>query len=223
MAKKYFRYVPDFDYVSRLPGSKNISDYVETKNLFRRGKIRPDIFNDLSYFTKYKIIGDERPDNVAYKLYSDENLDWLIMLSNNIINPENEWPLSQQSFDNYLLSKYGSYENIYNTHHYETQEVKNSSQRVILQKGLEVPQDFSVTFYDSGRRTEVVATNVTDAISNYEYENRIQENRRNIFVLKPFYLNVVIEDIQKFMPYPEGSSQYVDSTLVRGENIRLYN
>jgi len=223
MAKKYFRYVPDFDYVSRLPGSKNISDYVETKNLFRRGKIRPDIFNDLSYFTKYKIIGDERPDNVAYKLYSDENLDWLIMLSNNIINPENEWPLSQQSFDNYLLSKYGSYENIYNTHHYETQEVKNSSQRVILQKGLEVPQDFSVTFYDSGRRREVVATNVTDAISNYEYENRIQENRRNIFVLKPFYLNVVIEDIQKFMPYPEGSSQYVDSTLVRGENIRLYN
>ena len=69
--RNYFRYIPDFDYVSRLADSKNISDYIQVKNLFKRAKLRPDIWADLSKFTKYKIVGDERPDQVAYRQYKD--------------------------------------------------------------------------------------------------------------------------------------------------------
>ena len=85
MAKPYFRYVPDFDYVSRLTDAKSISNYVRTKNLFKRAKLRPDIFENLNHFTKYKIIGDDRPDNVAYEVYGDQNLDWLIWTYQNYI------------------------------------------------------------------------------------------------------------------------------------------
>jgi hypothetical protein len=108
----YFSQVPDFQYISRLPNSQSISDYITVKNLFKRGKIREDIFGNLQFFTKYKIIGNERPDNVAYKIYSDETLDWVVLLSNNILNVQTEWPLSQQGFDNFLLEKYGSYDQI---------------------------------------------------------------------------------------------------------------
>ena len=69
MATPYFRYVPNFEYVNRLRDNKTISAYIQTKNLFRRGVLREDIFTDLSYFTKYSIVGDERPDNVAYEYY----------------------------------------------------------------------------------------------------------------------------------------------------------
>ena len=65
----YFRQVPNFEYVSRTADTKNISEYSPVKNLFKRGKLKEDIFNDLTLFTKYKIIGDERPDNVASKVY----------------------------------------------------------------------------------------------------------------------------------------------------------
>ena len=68
----YFRNVPDFEYVSRNADTKQISEYQKVKNLFKRGKLKNDIFNDLTYFTKYKIIGDDRPDNVAFDVYSDE-------------------------------------------------------------------------------------------------------------------------------------------------------
>ena len=74
MAKPYYRYVPDFDNVSRITDAKSISDYVRTKNLFKRAKLRPDIFENLNHFTKYKIIGDDRPDNVAYEVYGDKIL-----------------------------------------------------------------------------------------------------------------------------------------------------
>ena len=93
MAKTYFRNVPDFNYVSRLEGQKNISDYTRVKNLFKRVKISEDLFNELSYFTKYKIVNDERPDQVAYKIYGTQEYDWIVLLSNNILNIQSELSL----------------------------------------------------------------------------------------------------------------------------------
>ena len=219
---KYFRNVPDFDYVSRLPGAKNISDYVRVKNLFKRAKIREDIFQDITYFTKYKVNANDRPDNVAKEVYGDENLDWLVMLSNNIIHLENEWPMTQQAFENYTLSKYGSYENLYNTHHYETQQITNSKGDIIIEKGIEVPKTFSITFYDNNLGQEVIANNVTDPISNITYEERIQDEKSNIYLLDKRYISVVLNDLERIMPYKKGSTQFVDFDVVKGDNIRLY-
>lgn len=218
----YFRNVPDFDYVSRLPGSNNISDYVRVKNLFKRARIRPDIFEDVTYFTRYKVNPNDRPDNVAKEVYGDANLDWLVMLSNNIIHLENEWPLTQIAFNNYCLSKYGSYENLYNVHHYETQEVRDSRGDIILEKGLQVQPTFSITFLDTGIGQEVIANNIVDEITNLDYEERIQEEKSNIFLLDKRYINMVLNDINNIMPYKEGSTQFESFGVVKGDNIRLY-
>ena len=56
----YFRNVPDFEYVSRNADTKKISQYQKVKNLFKRGKLKNDIFNDLTFFTKYQIVGDKK-------------------------------------------------------------------------------------------------------------------------------------------------------------------
>ena len=145
----YFSKVPDLEYVSRLPDAK-ISDYITVKNLFKKGTLREDIFQNLALFTKYQIKGEDRPDNVAFDFYGNEKLDWLVIHCNNIINIYTEWPLPQRDFDRYLLDKYETYDNLYNgIHHYETVEVKNSQGVVMLEKEKQVPSDFSITYYDS--------------------------------------------------------------------------
>ena len=219
----YFRQVPNFEYVNRLPDSKNSSEYIEVKNIFKRGKLKKDVFNNLMYFTQYKIIGDDRPDNVAFQVYNDETLDWLVLLSNNIVNIQTEWPLEQQSFLNYLLNKYGSQANLLQPHHYETVETKNTKGSVIVKKGLEVPQDYSFEYYDGVLGEYVTASDITSVVSNYDYEIKIEHAKRNIYVLKPEYINVVLNDMNDIMPYKKGSTQYVSETLVKGENIRLYS
>ena len=222
MAKHYFENIPNFEYVSRIPGAKTFSDYVLTKNLFKRAKIRPDIFNDLSHFTKYQIVGDERPDQISNKLYDTPDLDWIILLSNNIINLEDEWPMTQQSFENYLENKYGSDEKIHAVHHYETTEIRDSTGSIIIPSGLQVPQNYSVSFLDPGLGQERVAANFTEEITNFNYEERIQDNKRNIYCLKGFYVGLIVDDMERIMPYKKNSSQYVDPKTVKGDNIRLY-
>ncbi len=217
----YFRNIPDFEYINRLKESNSLQDYVKSKNLFKRAKLREDIFGDLSFFTKYSIVGDERPDELAYKFYNDETLDWVILISNNIINVQSEWPLSQVSFDKHLLRKYKSYANFSNVHHYETINVQNSSGYTIVPAGLEVPSNYSVSFYDYGLDTQITRTNITTAITNYVYETRLEEKKRNIFILKSRYLNIIINDLEESMEYKKGSTQYVSRTLKRGDNIKL--
>ena len=219
----YFKQVPDFDYVSRLPDAK-ISDYITVKNLFKRGKLADDIFQDLTVFTKYEIKGDDRPDNVANEVYDDPDLDWVVLLSNNIINIQSEWPMIQREFDRYLLDKYETYEKLNDVHHYETIECKNIAGAVIVPKGLWVESDYSVTYYDWYARVEITksSSDIVVSITNYEYEDNLENEKRNIYLLKPAYLNVVKDELKELMQYKKGSTQYVDKTLKIAENIRLY-
>jgi hypothetical protein len=223
MSRPYFRQLPNFDYVSRLPDAK-ISDYIQVKNLFKKGKLREDIFQNIAFFTKYKIIGDDRPDNVAYEVYNDSTLDWIVLLSNNIINIQTEWPLTQQSFDSYLLNKYGSYDVLYsNNHHYETIEVKNTAGTIIVPAGMQVSSDYNVSYYDYFTNSQVNRSDIVTPITNYEYEEKIENDKRNIFLLKPTYLHLIFDDLNDIMPYKKGSSQYVSEDLKKGDNIRLTN
>ena len=219
----YFRQVPNFEYVSRTADTKNISEYSPVKNLFKRGKLKEDIFNDLTKFTQYKIIGNDRPDTVAFKVYKDSTLDWLVLLSNNIMNIQTEWPLDHQSFHTFLLNKYGSEEEILAVHHYESTEVKNTAQATIVPKGIKVPKDYSIEFYDERLEKYTTVSNITTEVTNKDYELKIENNKRNIYLLKPAYINLILNDMSQSMKYKEGSTQYVSETLVKGENIRLYS
>ena len=219
----YFRNIPDFDYVSRT-SDKNISEYIKVKNLFKRGKIREDILGDLSYFTKYTIIGDDRPDNVAFKVYGDEQLDWIVLLANNIQNVQSEWPLGQAAFNTYITEKYGDETTLYSgIHHYESREVQANDGTIIIPSGQRVSIGQSVSFFDEDSSQQIVRTDVAMPITNYAFEEKLNDEKRNIFVLKPIYLNIIFDDINQLMRNKKGSTQFISETLVRGDDIRLFD
>ena len=222
----YFRKVPDIEYVNRLPDS-SIGDYIKVKNIFKGVSIREDILQDLTVFEKFQIVGDDRPDNVAFEFYGDSNLDWLVLKCNNIINVQSEWPLTQMDLDEYLLDKYGDYNTLYNgIHHYETKEIKNSKGVVIVPEGLQVSENYKVTYFDSAlgqhRSSLIEEKNIATSITNYDYEINIENEKRNIYLLKTGYTSLVEEDLEREMKYKKGGTNYISPTLKRANNIKLY-
>ena len=218
----YFNLIPDFDYVSRLPDAK-ISDYIRVKNFFKRVNLREDIYQDLTFFTKYSILGDDRPDNVANKVYQNPSLDWVILLANNITHIPTEWPMAQNDFDRFMLEKYDNYNNLYNgVHHHETIEVKDSNDITIVPAGLNVSSDFTQTYYDYYMKKVETASNITRPVTNYQYEEKLENKKREIFIMKQEYLGVILDDIEDIMQYKKGSTEYLNGNLKKAENIRLY-
>ena len=223
MANPYFRNLPEFEYVNRTERGRSEGDYSVVKNFFKRGKLREDIFQDLTFFTKYVVEGDDRPDNVADKVYNDPTLDWVVLLSNNITNVQSEWPLSQADFHVYVTGKYDE-ETLYSgIHHYESREVKTTDNSIIIPAGQRVGVAQSVSYYDDALGQHVRVTDVALPVTNFTHEEKLNNDKRNIFVLKSAYLNIVFDDLEEIMGYKKGSTQYVSETLVQGDNIRLFD
>ena len=224
MPNPYFSNLGDFLYVNRTRDGRSEGDYSLVKNLFKRAKLREDIYQDLAFFTKYDVSGDDRPDNVADLIYGDPTLDWVVLLSNNIVNVQSEWPLSQGDFNRYITDKYDSEEILYSgIHHYESREVKASDGTIIIPSGARVSIGQSVSFYDELSDQQVIRTDVAMPITNFMHEDKLNNQKRSIFLLKPIYLNILFDDIEEIMANKKGSTQFVSRTLVTGDNIRLYS
>ena len=223
MANPYFSNLPEFEYVNRTQRGRSEGDYSVVKNFFKRGKLREDIFQDITFFTKYIVQGDDRPDTVASKVYDDPTLDWVVLMANNIINVQSEWPMSQADFHAYITNKYDE-ETLYSgIHHYESREVKTTDNSIIIPAGQRVGVAQSVSYYDDALGQHVRATDVALPVTNFTHEERLNNDKRNIFVLKASYLNIVFDDLEEIMEYKKGSTQYVSETLVQGDNIRLFD
>ena len=212
----YFRQLPDLDYPSLRNDRTSAYDYQIVKNIFKRAVIRTDIFNEVTAFTKYSVQGDERPDQVAYNFYNDSALDWVILTTNNIVHLRDEWPMGSSDFSTYLNAKYSS-EQLSNIHHYETKIIRDSKGRLIQPEGLKVPAGHSISFLDNGvLRTESSLTSYTFL----EHETKLNDDKRNINILRTEYLNLFLEDFANIMEYKE-SNQFVSEDLKKTENPRI--
>ena len=213
----YFKELPNLEYPSFLSDKNSSLDYIEVKNIFRRIKLRDDLQSAFTLFDKYEIPMGYTPNMVADEVYGSAELDWVVLITAGIINVRNEWPLSDSDIYDFALDKYGG--NINGTRFYETKEVKDSDEKIILPKGKVVDSDFVFTYYDNGRQS-VSGTNVRTGISNYEYEVRINENKKDIYLLKLGHLQQFLNDMRDIMVYDK-SPQYVDETTVRTENSNI--
>ena len=216
----YFRELPSIEYESFLSNETSTQKYLLVKNLFRRSKLREDLQNNFTIFQKYYIEEGIRSDIVAEELYGDPDLDWVVMLTANIVNVRNDWPLSNRDLYNLASEKYGS--DLNNLHHYETVEIKDSLGRVVLPAGKTVQSDFTFTYTDPdsllGTRTYTESA-VRLPITNYEYEILKNEEKSLIYLLKPGYIQQFLNDMRDIMTYNK-SSEYVTDRIIRTENTK---
>ena len=210
----YFRELPDLDYQSPLSDRISSDDYVRVKNIFRRAKLRDDLKNVTTIFQKYEISDGARPDTVANELYNNPGYDWIVLTIAGITNVRDQWPLSSEELYQYSIEKYGE-QYLTSNHHYETTEVKDSKGRLLMPAGKVVDSNFSIRNPESPIETIYPVTGVT----NYEYETKLNEEKRLIFVLQKRYIQTFINDTRRIMTYGK-SSQYVNDRLIKTENTR---
>ena len=213
----YFRELPDVDYQSFLSDSISSKDYLRVKNLFRRNKLRDDLQNVFTIFNKYEVKEGARPDTVAEEVYGDAELDWVVLMTAGIINVRDEWPLSNYELYQYAEQKYG--EQLNDIRYYETKEIRDSKNRLILPAGKVVDSDFVLKYYDNGN-VSVSGTDVRSGISNWEYETIENNKKSSIYLLRRGYLQQFLNDMREIMTY-QRSSQYVDTKLIKTENTKV--
>ncbi len=217
----YFEELPNISYPSLLRGRNKIEDRVVVKNIFKRSKLRTDVNQAITAFNYYTIKEGMRPDMIAQELYGDPELDWVVLTSNNITNIRDQWPLNHNDLHEYMLEKYGSEANIAKVEIYETREILDEYKRVVMPAGLRVDKDFSFEYLNFSKQVvKVLSSEVVAGISNYQYEVKLNDEKRRIRVLKSEYLTAFIAEHREIMTYEE-STDYISDRLKRTYNPRI--
>jgi len=171
----YFDRFPTGQY--DIAGNKN---YKLVTDLFKRIKVRSKIQNEASLYDVYDVQNGDRPETIAFKHFGSADLHWVILLTNNVTDAYHDWPMSNADFETYVFDKYANPDAI---HHYE---IAQSSGPIVSN--------------DHTHLIEVNSDHVgASSVSNYEYEQRLQDEKRKIKLLQPQFLNVFIEEFDKLI------------------------
>jgi hypothetical protein len=166
----YFDNFPTIPYDSEL-----INEYKDVKNLLRRVGIRAKVRANTLLFDTYDVRNGETPESIAFKLYGDAELHWVIMLVNNITDRYHDWPMTEAQFLQFVKDKY---ENVDGTHHYEITQTSG---------------DTSVKINIGTDNTNYPSATL---ITNYEYEQEQQDVKRKIRLLDPSYIADFVEEFK---------------------------
>lgn len=160
---------PNLSYDAKGNGNETIM-----KDIFRRVKLVTE--NQLVEFDYYNVQNGEAPEIIAHKYYGDSEMHWTILVVNDIIDYYSDWPMSVQAFEQYVSDKYTNPNGV---HHYEITQT-------------------------SGDTTETinVGMNTTDypsatAVSNYQYEQTLQEQKSQIRLIQPRFIDDFVKEFEK--------------------------
>ena len=175
----FFSQFPKINYnLSGVNGNTNI-----VTDIFRRVKIRSKIADNVTLLDKYDVSEGEKPEDVAYKIYGDADYFWVITLVNNIVNRYYDWPLDTFSFQQYIKDKYSNPDGIHNYEATQSSGPQTGDGPADYSHKLEVNSDYPGA----------------QSVSNREYENRLQDEKRQIRILSPQYLGAFEDEFIKLI------------------------
>ena len=205
----FFSIIPNISYDEKpisYPFSE--SDFVVAKNFFRRYKINDDIFQYAVFFKKYTIVDGERPETLAEKAYGDQFLDWVILLTNNMVNAQYDWPRS--NYEMYKIVEEEFDDPYSEINHYEIRETIGR-----YQAGLHVDE----TFYNGTHKVNINGTvttkngnEIASPVTVAEYYQAENEKKRQIYLLKPRYLDSFVDDFKTKNLYKKDDN-YINQRL----------
>jgi hypothetical protein len=196
-------------YFDSLPKIVHINEFGVSKvmtNIMARVSIIPQILNNPAIYYEYDIQDGDTPEIIAHKYYGDSYRYWLVLFANQLMDPQWDWPLSGNELSAYLVKKYGENYNTYSEiHHYEKIITQfdygtniTTTNKVTVSEDIYnaiVPQ----TNYFSLSTGDVSIAVDKSAVSVYDYENDLNEQKRNIKILNAAYVNKVEEEFKKLM------------------------
>tara|TARA_Y100000004_G_scaffold126454_1_gene142340 strand:- start:1704 stop:2225 length:522 start_codon:yes stop_codon:yes gene_type:complete len=166
----YFENFPQIFY-----DSKGDKKYTVLTNLLSRVKLIDGAKKNIVDFDYYDVKDGETPEMIAHKYYDDVNLHWTIMVVNEVIDYYEDWPMSVQKFEEFVKNKYDNPQAI---HHYEISQTSGDTT-------VKIDVGMNTTDYPSAV-----------AVSNYQYEDSLQEKKRSIRLIQPRYIKEFVKEFQ---------------------------
>lgn len=209
---KYFRYYKNpIHYAQRVNKAGQVEG-ITIQDYFHLLTVRDDVFREDTLYTPYTVQNGQRPDQVSYEVYGDEQFYWVVLQINEITDYYNQWPLSNAELESFVYKKYGGAVGAGATHHWETNEVTDRATppNRLLEGGLVVPENF-IFYYPDVPGTSITLSEAKPfAVSNMTYERRLNEEKAQINILDRKYIYDYLDEVKTYARNLDPTASFVD-------------
>jgi hypothetical protein len=212
---KYFNYFPKTIYSPQNAGEGYSVDYIT--NITSRFGFETEFKENTSVYYKYDIQDSDTPEIIADKMYGSPEKHWVVLMLNDIVDPQFDWPLDQRTINVFINEKYSANASVgqtgiswaqQNTHSYYRVE-----RRTTISTGTYSEREIQLdanTYTNTIETTNTVTLKDGNSIkidvtkktkSYYDYENETNESKRTINILKPEFVPAVESELKKVFNY----------------------
>ena len=195
-----------FDTLPKIVYTNSAGQSLAMTNLLARASVIPQILKDPLVYYSYDIQEGDTPEIIAHKYYGDSYRYWIVLFANELLDPQWDWPMTYNMFEQYLADKYPStniyveveyYEKIITQYDVNTQTTTVNKVRIDedIYNSLPVTQTATYTLPTG----PVTITTERNAVSIYDYELALNESKRNIKILNSNYVSEVENQLKKLM------------------------
>jgi hypothetical protein len=211
---KYFQNFPNIQYALRA-NKAGKRENIEIKDYFNLLKVRDDIYREETIYSPYTIKNGQRPDQISYNYYGDEQFYWIILQINEITDYYNEWPLSEDELTEFVNKKYGGATGAGATRNWETMETFDNATppNLLLEGGLVVPENY-IFYYPSVPGSSITLSSKATSLSNYQYERRLNDRKSQIYLLDKKYIQGYESEVRNYAKNLDPLMSYVDLSTV---------
>jgi hypothetical protein len=211
---KYFQNFPNIQYALRA-NKAGKRENIEIKDYFNLLKVRDDIYREDTLYSPYTIKNGQRPDQISYNYYGDEQFYWIILQINEITDYYNEWPLSEDELTEFVNKKYGGATGAGATRNWETMETFDNATppNLLLEGGLVVPENY-IFYYPSVPGSSITLSSKATSLSNYQYERRLNDRKSQIYLLDKKYIQGYESEVRNYAKNLDPLTSYVDLSTV---------
>jgi hypothetical protein len=211
---KYFSYFPSTVY--KLSDDSQNFDIVT--NIMSRFNMDEKLKENTAIYYKYDVADDETPEIIAYKIYGSVEKHWVVLMMNNIVDPQYDWPLSFRSLTEYVDKKYSannyadtantsvrgliwSKQNIHSYYRIETTEYSGNtfSQTLQIDSSTYANTVANTSYITLQDGNEIKKSTLKQTKTYYEIEEEKNENKRAIKLLKPEFVFGLEEELRSVL------------------------
>ena len=185
----YFRNLPRVGYDINGTGKDS---FVSVTNIMKRVKFKPTVLEDISNYYPYFVKEGERPDIISQVEYGNVGYAYLILLVNDIYDPNFDWPLNSQVFEKFIINKYGSVTTAISGIKHYYQIIRAEVPRTGTSERIpEVKFAVDETTYDS------LGISDRTTLSNYDHEVELNDAKREIRLINPDFIQDIDYQVKR--------------------------
>lgn len=210
---RFFNYFPKTVYTANT----NVSGLDTVTNIIARFGFEKQLKENSAAFYKYSVQDSDTPEIIAHKFYENSERHWIVLMFNDIIDPQYDWPLRYENFINYVDSKYSANGaanttvqtglawamSVNNVHSYYKIIKRTSADGTVIEEKLQVDANTYANVAATSSTITLQSGNIiTQSVSKekktyYEYEQETNEAKRNIILLKPEFVPQIEKEFKK--------------------------